>query len=92
MREAMAGLFSLAAREPEFGRMHKAMIDERKQPMRRALQRAIARGEVDPDIDLELAIDMFEGPLIYRRILLDETVTPQMLEQMVDFVLRAVRR
>ncbi len=91
MREAMAGLFSLAARQPEFGRVHKAMIDERKLPMRRAIQRAIARGEVDPAVDLELVIDMFEAPLIYRRILLDETVTPQTLEQMVDFVLRAIR-
>lgn len=91
IREAMAGMFAITARQPEFGRVHRSMIDERKLPLRRAFQRAIARGEVDPDIDLELVIDMIEAPMVYRRILMDEAVTEATLGQIVDFVLRATQ-
>jgi predicted nucleotidyltransferase len=37
--------------------------------VRTILERAVARGEIRPDVDLEVAIDVLVGPVIYRLLL-----------------------
>ncbi len=90
MRQTMSGLFAVSAREPEFARVHRAMLDERKAPLRTAFQRAMARGELSPETDIDLAIAMIEGPLVYRRVLLDEVITPADATTLIDLILRAL--
>jgi hypothetical protein len=41
------------------------LVEPRRAQMRTILQRAIARGEIREDIDIELTIDLFAGPVIY---------------------------
>ena len=43
-------------------------LDGRREAMRTLWRRAVDRDEVDPSIDVEIAIDMFAGPLIFRRL------------------------
>ncbi len=54
------------------------------------LERGQRRGEVDPDVDLELAIDLLTGPLMYRLYFSGSPVDPALVEALVDRVLRAI--
>ena len=40
------------------------------------LRRAVERGEIRPDFDLELAQDLVGGPLYLRGVILDEEFHP----------------
>jgi AcrR family transcriptional regulator len=42
------------------------LVAPRRAAMREVLERAVARGEVRADVDLELAIDLLVGPVLYR--------------------------
>lgn len=90
-RQVLAGLFAMSAREPDFGEVLKQMLTERKAPLIKAFQRAIARGELCPETDLELAYDMLEGVFLFRRILLDQTITQAESSAVIDLILRAIR-
>lgn len=43
-----------------------ALVEPRRAVVRTVLEQALARGELRPDADLELVIDMLVGPIIYR--------------------------
>jgi AcrR family transcriptional regulator len=45
------------------------LVAPRRRVLRDLLERAVARGEVRADADLELATDMIIGPIVYRVIL-----------------------
>ncbi|MCB0989757.1 MAG: TetR/AcrR family transcriptional regulator [Acidimicrobiales bacterium] len=90
-RQVLAGVFAMSAREPDFGEVMRQMLTERKAPLIRAFQRAIARGELSPETDLELAYDMLEGVFVFRRVLLDQTITPGESASVIDMILRAIR-
>jgi AcrR family transcriptional regulator len=53
------------------------------------LDRAVARGEVPPDIDRELALDVFAAPIFWRLHARREPVTPEYLDQVVDLMVKA---
>lgn len=55
-----------------------------------ALQRAIARGEIDVSIDLEMAMHVIQGPLISQRIVANSSVTDDELDTMLTMTLRAL--
>ena len=55
-----------------------------------ALQRAIARGEIDADIDLDMAMHIIQGPLISQRIVNDSEVSDRDLGRMLDMTVRAL--
>lgn len=64
-------LLAESADDEEFHALFReALIEPRRQALRVVLDRAAARGELREDIDPELVIDMFAGPVIYR-ILID---------------------
>ena len=44
------------------------LVEPRRQVLRTVLRRAVERGELREDADLELLIDMLVGPVIYRFI------------------------
>jgi hypothetical protein len=52
------------------------------------LRRAIERGEIGPDIDIELAHDLIGGPLYLRGIILDEEFPPDYAERLASATLR----
>lgn len=57
-----------------------------------ALQRAIARGEVDADLDLDMAMHIIQGPLISQRIVANSIVTDADLDRMLSMTMRALGR
>jgi hypothetical protein len=56
------------------------------------LRRGRERGEIRADVDLELANDMFVGPVLIRTLLRPDADLPEGLaEQIVDTVMEGLR-
>jgi AcrR family transcriptional regulator len=65
----ISALIAEAQLNPEFADVYQShFINLRREPARMAIARAIARGEVSKDLDVEAAIDLLYGP-IYHRLL-----------------------
>lgn len=67
----------------------------RREPLRRALRRAIARGEVDARTDLEMAIDFIQGAIAIRSLFLLEELKPAWAKKLARTIVSgigAVRR
>jgi len=54
------------------------------------LVRAIERGDVRGDVDLELAVDLLSSTVYYRALFLHAPLTPRLLEDAADLVLQGV--
>ncbi len=67
--KALAQIVGAAAKHPCFKEAYwRSAIAPRREALRRILERAKERGEVREDTDLELAVDMMVGPLLYRML------------------------
>ena len=91
VRRVIQSLVAEARHSPELA----AVLTERFiHPRRRAgvqmLRRAIERGEISPDTDLELAQDIFGGPLYFRGIILDENFPPAYAQRLTEAALRSL--
>ena len=63
----VAGLVAQAQHDPEFAvRFRERFITRRREILRALLERGKESGELRADLDLDLAIDAFYGPIIYR--------------------------
>jgi AcrR family transcriptional regulator len=66
----MPRLLGDAANDPELHAIfYENLVEPRRAQMRAILQRAVARGELRDDVDLELVIDLFAGPVVYRLLI-----------------------
>jgi AcrR family transcriptional regulator len=65
------------------------VIHTRRAAYRRALNRAIARHELHPDVDQEVIIDLLVGPLWTRLLVTRQPVNQDLVAEIVDAVLRA---
>ncbi|HEX2206311.1 MAG TPA: TetR/AcrR family transcriptional regulator [Longimicrobium sp.] len=64
-------------------------VGMRRDAMRRALLRGMARGELRADTDLELALDLLSGPLLYRYLISGLPVDEPLARGAVAAVMRA---
>jgi hypothetical protein len=56
------------------------------------MNRAVARGELDPELDHDLVIDLLVGPLWTRLLVSDLTMSRADVELIVDAVLKGIAR
>ncbi|OXY94276.1 TetR family transcriptional regulator [Streptomyces diastatochromogenes] len=71
---------------------HASVIAPRRALALDVLRRARQRGELRADVDLELANDMFIGPMLVRSVMRPDDDLPEGLaEQIVDTVLEGLR-
>jgi AcrR family transcriptional regulator len=78
-----------AMRNDELARMHKELVQRRRAVTKAMFQRAIERGELQPDLDLEFACDALGAPIFYRHLMMHETVSDRYIEKVIDgFVAR----
>jgi AcrR family transcriptional regulator len=92
MGRVMQGLVSDLATNPELGRSFREQIVAlRVSEIRRVLERAIERGELRPDIDVDLIHEMLFGPVYYRLLLSGGELDARLAERIVDTVLPAIR-
>ena len=87
----LADLVAEIGRNPELGDVVKGMIG---QPRRERgvvmLQRAIERGELDPNTDLELALDLLAAPIYWRLLVRDGQIEPGYLDKLTVLLSRAL--
>lgn len=69
----------------------KATTEARRRAFHLAMTRAVARGELDPNIDHDLVVDMLVGPLWTRLLVTDAVLSPDEVVTIVDIVLDDVR-
>jgi AcrR family transcriptional regulator len=64
----------------------------RRQPLVRALQRGVARGELPRGLDLDLAADLVVGPIAVRLFFTGRPLQPDLVDPMVDLALAGLRK
>jgi AcrR family transcriptional regulator len=84
----MAGLFSMLWRNPELAQAANAAIVEPRVAANRILiQRAIDRGEISPDSDVETLALISPSMAAYRSLILQKPVDREFLISLIDEVL-----
>jgi AcrR family transcriptional regulator len=89
-RQMFADLLARAVRDPEFARVYDEAQEMRHAPLRKALQRGMARGEVDPNIDLETAMYFVQGPFLAKRLIELSDLTEAEIDVFLDLICRAL--
>jgi len=88
----LAAIIDAAEREPALAALHYDLTERRRRLGLTVLRSAQARGELPPDADLEVAVDLLGSPIFYRRLIAHRDFPPGYAESIVDHVLRALGR
>lgn len=75
---------------PELSVLFEPVSKDRRQPLVRAFERAVDRGEVPPDLDVELAADLVVGPIAVALFFKGGRINPRMVGPMVDLALAGI--
>jgi len=93
MGRVMQGLVSDLATDPELGRsFRERIVAFRVSEVRRVLERAVERGELRPDVDVDLVHELLFGPVYYRLLLSGGALDKGLAARIVDAVLPAITR
>lgn len=69
---SLRGMMADAQLDPDFRAAFRGWVDARRAVVADLLCRAVERGELDPDLDIDHAVDLVFGPFWYR-LLTDHT-------------------
>jgi hypothetical protein len=76
------------ARDPEFAETYRREFIAPKLAGSRAIfERARERGEVSPDVDLDIVAPALAGIVLHRIFLLGEEATPALIEGVIDQII-----
>ncbi len=75
IRRILPDLHAEAARSAAMRDLNTQVAKARRAQAQIILDRAVARGELDPDIDRDLALDLLPAPLYWRMVVLGVTPT-----------------
>jgi AcrR family transcriptional regulator len=64
-------------------RLRAELLNEQRARDRRPLERAVARGALPPDTDLDLLVDRLVGPVYYRVLVTGEPVSREFTDALV---------
>lgn len=84
-------LIDAGTRDPKMQEVADEVINERRRPIYTVVKLAQMRGEVSPDLDLDVAVATIVGPLTYRRIVERKDVTHEFKEQTLRCAVAALR-
>ena len=79
-----------SVRDDRIAALHRSSTEQREQQTRVTFERAIARGEVRPDIDIDAAVQWLGGLLAIRAITHRPMPTVEDADVLVEFTLRGV--
>jgi AcrR family transcriptional regulator len=84
----LRGLISEMAIDRELARgFREQVLARRIAAIRGLLARGIARGELRPDLDMEIAVDLLLGPIYYRLLMSGEPLTTGFIDRLVSAVM-----
>jgi len=83
-------LAEAAGRDPELASVHKQFVTRRRRFLVAALERAAARGELRPGLDLSIVADLVAGPMFYKKLVHHEPPDKAYADALLDLVLAAI--
>lgn len=90
MGRVMQGLVSELAADPELAKQFRErVVSARLAEVRRVVDRGIARGDLRPDTDYELAHELLFGPVYYRLLLSGGKLDKRLARRIVAAFMRA---
>jgi AcrR family transcriptional regulator len=88
---ALGGLVGEMAQDAELAALiRQEVLGPRRQSMRAAFDRALARSEIRSGLDVELVLDMLTGPFYYRALFKHAEISKRLTTAVVDYVMRVV--
>jgi AcrR family transcriptional regulator len=91
LRRSVAGLVAASHVDPEVGRLFRErFVAPARAATREVLQRALDRGELDPDVDLEVIIDELQGSIWYRALLSGGRLGPTYADSLAGALVHGV--
>src|ERR1700739_4498833 len=85
-------LLAEGSRDPEFGdAMFRAVGQPRRELGREMVVRAIERGELAEDVDMEIALDLIPSPLYWRLAVTRGEVSDAYLERLTTVIVAGIR-
>lgn len=90
-RRVLPALVADLADDPELEEeFRKSFFEPRRATTAAALRRGIARGDIRPDSDIDLLLDMLAATTYYRALFGHLPITPDLAEDVVEVVLAGV--
>lgn len=90
--ETLAGLIAAAQSDSELGNeLRETLIAARRRIATRILQRGMERGEIDPTLELPLALDLLYGPIWYRLLLRNAPLNKTFAHEIVAHLMPRLR-
>lgn len=90
LRQLFLEIVSASVRDPAIDEIRRRIIKHERKPVRKIIEHAIARGEVSPEIDVDIAFHMIEGPLVSRRLLQNEPIDDEVLDRLITRIVAAL--
>jgi AcrR family transcriptional regulator len=90
LRQVMACVIAMARSSPELIEAMRRVPGPDRDTAQIILQRAIDRGELAPDTDLQIALDIITGPIWRRVLIAGETLDADYAKRLTAMVLRAL--
>ena len=85
----MPNLIGAMGEQPELARaIRDGFLAGRRAALSEVLRRGVERGDLRPDLDLELALDVLGGPLFYRLLVTGGPLDEQLAEGVAELILR----
>jgi AcrR family transcriptional regulator len=89
----MPNLVGAMARTPELANaVREGFLSGRRAALSEVLRRGVERGDLRPDLDLELALDVLGGPLFYRLLITGGPIDEALAEGVADLILNGFAR
>lgn len=86
--QILAGLVGAMSKDPELAAaVREGLLDERRSHIASVIERGVARGEVRPDVDRLLMIDVLSGPFVVRKLITGKPITARTVREAVTIVL-----
>ena len=87
----LAGLVAAMARSERIAQaVRSGFIATRRDALRQVLERGVARGGLQKGLDLELALDLLSGPLLFRMLITGGRIDERLTRGIVETVLRGL--
>jgi AcrR family transcriptional regulator len=87
----IAGLLAQTQTDPEFAKLYRErFVAPRREETRKLLLRAIDRGEIAADTNLEVTLDLLYGPIYHRLLHGHAPLNDRFAAQVIDAVIAAI--
>jgi AcrR family transcriptional regulator len=89
----MPNLVGAMAQKPELAKaVREGFLSGRRAALSEVLRRGVERGDLRPDLDVELALDVLGGPLFYRLLITGGPIDEALAEGVADLIVNGFAR